>query len=94
MPAICVDCKKDTAPKKGNGEWYMVHDEVWASAGPMERDPRSVCIGLPGYLCIGCLERRLDRHLVPEDFTSAPINEIDRGHKTMRLLDRLGFQHG
>jgi hypothetical protein len=37
----------------------MVHDHVWAQAGMTD-----------GFLCIGCLERRLDRCLQPNDFTA------------------------
>lgn len=37
----------------------MVHDAVWAAA---HMDA--------GFLCIGCLERRLDRLLTPADFTA------------------------
>ena len=42
----------------------MVTDAVWAAAK-----------GGRTYLCIGCLERRLGRKLVPVDFTPLPVNE-------------------
>lgn len=44
----------------------MVRDRVWARAGAGR-----------GYLCIGCLERRLGRPLTCRDFTDAPINGPD-----------------
>jgi hypothetical protein len=55
--AACADCGIRTTPqtrrgkvRDGSWEWYMVHDHVWAQAGMTD-----------GFLCIGCLERRLDR---------------------------------
>lgn len=35
----------------------MVHDHLWAQAGTTD-----------GFLCIGCLERRLGRRLQSRDF--------------------------
>jgi len=60
-------------------EYYMVRDAVWIAA----RGP------LLGMLCIGCLEARLGRRLVPDDFASVPLN-TGRGHRSARLLERLG----
>jgi hypothetical protein len=77
--SICVDCGIDTCPCTGKREWYMVHKAVWAKAG-MERDG--------GYLCIGCLERRLGRMLRPRDFTDAWINDLHTW-QTKRLVSRL-----
>jgi hypothetical protein len=43
-----------------------------------------------GMLCIGCLEKRLNRELNRYDFILAPINEIyDGSKKSNRLIDRL-----
>lgn len=61
----CADCGTDTVPFEGPCEWYAVHDDVWAGAG-MEEDG--------GFLCIGCLEKRLGRPLHRADFKHAPIN--------------------
>jgi hypothetical protein len=69
--SLCHDCRDDTTPctgrrgcrHRGRWEWYGVHDHVWAAAGDVS-----------GYLCVGCLERRLRRQLVPEDFAPWPIN--------------------
>ena len=68
----CLDCGVATTPHagrrerptSGTWEWYIVHDHVWQAAGAGN-----------GYLCIGCLERRLDRRLVPQDFPDLEINE-------------------
>jgi hypothetical protein len=69
----CYDC--DCAAW-AMGEDYMVHDELW----PLEHD---------GFLCIGCLEARIGRRLVPTDFTDAPANAETAG-SSERLLDRQG----
>jgi len=58
----------------------MVHDAVWTAAGLAKDD---------GYLCVGCLERRLGRQLVARDFTAARINNPDHPFKTPRLASRL-----
>ncbi len=47
---------------------YMVHDAVWEKAG----------MGHRGFLHLKCLERRLGRKLVLEDFTTFPINNSIR----------------
>jgi hypothetical protein len=41
----------------------MVHNAIWQQAGVAG-----------SYLCVGCLEHRLGRRLVPKDFTAAPVN--------------------
>lgn len=63
-------------PHIGKWEYYMVKPSLWAKAG-----------GGDGYLCIGCLEKRIGRTLRPSDFTNAPINEPD-AWDTPRLLER------
>ena len=68
----CKDCGMDTMPctgkrgcrRKGRSEYYMVRDKLWGTAG-MKR----------GFLCVGCLERRVGRRLRAKDFTPAPIND-------------------
>lgn len=37
----------------------------------------------------GCLENRLGRMLNKKDFTSYPINNINSGKKSMRLISRI-----
>ncbi len=53
----CEDCKAST-----DDEHYLVHDAVWYKA----------CPNPSAWLCLGCLEIRLERRLVPSDFQ--PIN--------------------
>jgi hypothetical protein len=87
---LCHDCGVDTLPAGWGerAEYYMVHDEVWANAGMGPLD---------GLLCVGCLERRLRRRLVPDDFTEARMNDLTFratprfawSYRTRRLRDRL-----
>jgi hypothetical protein len=58
---------------------YMTTDEVWAAAG----DPG-------GYWCIGCLEERLGRQLVPEDFADLPLTTSSDHDRSDRLQSRIG----
>jgi hypothetical protein len=48
-PRPCSDCGSNT-----RDEYYVVHDAIWFGAGNVD-----------GMLCIGCLEQRLGRQLVP-----------------------------
>ena len=57
--------------EEGTWEWYMVRDEVWAAAG---MDTGAIPLGGRGFLCMGCLETRLGRRLLPGDFIDAPVN--------------------
>lgn len=54
----------------------MVHDWIWKAAGNIQ-----------GFLCIGCLEKRLGYYLSPNDFTDAPINGV-HPWDTPRLVER------
>ncbi|WP_329309375.1 hypothetical protein [Streptomyces microflavus] len=71
---ICSDCGADSLD-----EYYMVKDEVWAAAG--------MC-GY-GYLCVGCVEGRLDRCLTAADFADVPINSDPEYQRSARLASRL-----
>ena len=97
MSAICGDCGVDTTPRKrpgrqkeGTWEWYFVHDWVWLAAGTVPLPERKREWGIPterayeGYLCIGCLEERLQRRLMPDDFTTTEVTILD----TPRLVNR------
>jgi hypothetical protein len=68
----CADCGNDTLPH----EQYMLFDAVWAQAG-----------GGDGFLCVGCLEDRLDRRLTPDDFLAVPLND-DSELDSVRLRSR------
>ena len=79
--APCADCGQATiGTRTAPGEWYMVHDELWAQAG---MEPCG------GWLCIGCLERRLGRRLVPADFKAVPVNDPDLMMHSDRLASRI-----
>jgi hypothetical protein len=45
-------------------------------------------LAMMGFLCVGCIERRLGRQLTKADFASVPINS-DRRHRSKRLRNRL-----
>lgn len=64
MTRHCEDCCVDVM---GSDEYeYMVTDEVWRQSG---LSPNG------GKLCVECLEVRIGRPLVPEDFPDhLPIN--------------------
>jgi hypothetical protein len=71
---LCLDCGENTIEI---GEFYMVKDDVWAQ----------VCEPDGGMLCIGCLEERLGRRLVPDDFKDCQLHH--HGHLSERLRSRL-----
>jgi hypothetical protein len=79
----CLDCRTETTFAKGNEEYYMIHNELWAQANPQ----------INGMLCIGCLEIRLGRTLTSEDFTDASINRPYR-NMSKRLASRLAATRG
>jgi hypothetical protein len=78
----CADCGIATQPDSdGEDEYYLVDDRVWKAAGMGPLD---------GFLCIGCIERRLGRQLRACDFTDAPVNAWTLlPGSTARLRDRL-----
>ncbi len=57
---------------------YIIWDELWGQAGDVE-----------GCLCVSCLELRLGRRLVPDDFQELPLNDDAQG-STRRLTERKG----
>jgi hypothetical protein len=75
----CALCRVDTLAA---GEFFMVKDETWDAAVRTDSFLRD------SFLCIGCLEHRLGRRLVPSDFSDVPINEI-HGGKSSRLRNRM-----
>lgn len=75
----CNDCGIDTL----GYEYYMVHDHVWIDQAGMTGEPYE------GFLCIGCLEKRIGRMLKSGDFIHWPINNVNQGYKSERLIDRL-----
>jgi hypothetical protein len=79
--APCMDCGQRTIGiRKAPGEWYMVHDSLWAQAG---MEPKG------GWLCIGCLEHRIGQRLTPADFKDVVANDSTRMRHSDRLASRL-----
>jgi hypothetical protein len=81
-PTLCRDCGLDTFAA---AEYYMVHHDLWAEyVGP--RDGSGAC-----FLCIACLEDRMDRRLTADDFLPCPLNDDPyMGPRSPRLQSRLG----
>jgi hypothetical protein len=72
MPRLpCKDCGVNTSHRSGIREYYMVHDRVWHVAHRTNELPS-------GFLCVGCLERRLGRELTAADFKPVPCNYVFR----------------
>lgn len=76
----CKDCGVNTHRHRGIREYYMVTTQVWCEAHKPNK-PEA------GFLCIGCLEKRLGRELNAQDFDPAPINYIFT--QSIRLKDRV-----
>lgn len=74
---LCLDCKENTFYID---EYYMLTLELWKQIHPADN----------GMLCIGCVEARLGRPLVPADFSGCPLNK-ETHNKSDRLLNRLGY---
>ncbi len=71
----CWDCGLDVGAA---GEVYAVHNDVW----PLQPDG--------GDLCVGCIEGRIGRELVPSDF---PADESwAEGERLSDVLAELGFE--
>lgn len=75
-PWFCHDCGADCSALDEN---YMVRDEVWP-IGPHD-----------GMLCVGCLEARIERRLVREDFQPRWLTQV-APHRplSVRLGERIG----
>ena len=72
---FCVDCGRDC-----HLEHYFVHNEVWRGLARMPEH---------GMLCVDCLEKRIGRELIPEDFTNAHINNPKTNQMTDVLKKRI-----
>lgn len=77
------DCNDCTDNVDDTGEYYMVLNSVWKEAIKNTKVK---------MLCIGCIESRLGRLLVKDDFTECHLNRDARdGQKSDRLKNRLGI---
>lgn len=77
---LCDDCGFNTS----HSEYYMVKNPIWEEAQNK---------GIAQILCIGCLERRIGRKLVSNDFSDVPLNLMIRDgsfSSSRRLLERIG----
>src|SRR5262245_1322803 len=74
---LCADCGFDTT----DNEYYMVRNDVWEQASPLNQH------GV--FLCIGCLEKRIGRTLSRRDFIECPLNTSPDWPRSKRLRDRL-----
>jgi hypothetical protein len=60
-------------------EWFMVKNHIW------QRGQRA---GECRFLCVGCLEHRIGRKLIADDFRrSAKVNFV--GFKSLKLRRRM-----
>lgn len=72
---LCLDCGENT-----KFEHYFVKNDVWFKMAKM---------GECGMLCVGCLEARIGRILVPSDFTDCHINNWRKNAMSTRLVSRI-----
>lgn len=75
IPLPCDGCGVDVGELD---EWYMLRHDVW----------HAVADGAP-FLCVGCVESRLGRRLVRDDFSDVPLNTLADVRRSRRLTDRL-----
>jgi hypothetical protein len=65
----CLDCGTPLLPggREPAREWFMLRPDAWAQTGLAPDD---------GYLCVGCIERRIGRPLDGADLSGElPINQ-------------------
>lgn len=62
-PILCIECEEYIG-----ADYYMVRNDVWRKAVPERK----------GQLHLTCLEKRLGRQLVMDDFTDVPLNNLIR----------------
>lgn len=76
---ICIDCGVNTSDIK---EYYMVQWDLWEKYVPEDNHN--------SMLCLGCLESRMGRQLVPNDFIACILNDDEYfDNKSDRFLNRL-----
>jgi hypothetical protein len=73
---LCSDCGVDLIKI---GEYYIVKDKVWDEVASKNE-----------LLCIGCLEKRIGRKLISEDFPEIELNYGKNYSQSRRLLNRMG----
>src|ERR1700688_3326099 len=82
---LCLDCGRNTF--EGNENYYFLRNRLWRKLVPREQRH--------GMICRACIERRVGRPLVSEDFKSAtddqsgdPKNQPmkNQGYGNLRFL--------
>jgi hypothetical protein len=79
-------------PRPRTYEQFVVKDEVWASAGmpPGKVNPKTYEMVGGGFLCVGCIEKRLGRRLTMDDINPITIPTLFRSPWiTERLRSRI-----
>lgn len=76
----CLDCREDVSKIK---EYCMLVDSTWYLIHNSAK----------GMLCVGCIESRLGRRLIPDDFNESYLNRSRSFERSARLLDRM-TNHG
>jgi hypothetical protein len=80
-------------PHRGTQEHYIVKNDVWQKAGMPsgKTNPDTLAIvGGGGFLCVGCIEKRLGRLLTIDDFPPMTHWLLRECQNTPRLLSRAG----
>lgn len=75
----CLDCRVNVIEI---GEYYMLRPELWE---------KKLGLTWTDNLCIGCLEKRLDRRVSIDDMCAFPIYPWT-APTSERLLDRCGME--
>jgi hypothetical protein len=75
----CHDCDIDTSLQTGIGHDYIVHDALWLQATHGAR---------VRFLCLDCLEKRLDRPVVEADFVATPVECIECSLALKQLAEK------
>ena len=74
----CLNCKIDVYKSDG---CYMLNDSIW----------NQIHNSKSGFLCISCVEIKLNRQLTKDDFNNSYVNKRNWGTRSIKLASRLGY---
>src|SRR5581483_7432751 len=74
---LCLDCGKNTF--EHGDDWYFLRNRLWRQLVPREQRH--------GMICRACVERRLGRQLMPDDFRKATDDESTPEDRPMQKED-------
>jgi hypothetical protein len=74
---LCMDCGKSTF--NSPSDYYMLRNRLWRILVPKNQRH--------GMLCLACIEERLGRPLIPNDFQSSHDDESDPEDAPMSRAD-------